>query len=399
MTTGTESELWYDPGDFDVDPNSYETWRRMRDEQPVYWNEQLQFFALSRFDDVWEAYHDTGTFSSTHGVNLEFFVRPSEVASIIFMDPPEHEVMRKLVSRAFTPRRINDLEGHTTELVNGYLDQFVGSRGFDFVEDFGARLAPMMIGHMLGVPEDERDMVRRWFDDVTHREPGQTRPSTRSVMARVAMRRYASALVTERRARPRDDMISVLSEAEMDESGELRQLTDDEIVNFVLVLAGAGVETVARSIGWAAVTLARHPDQRQLLVDDPTLVPNAIEELLRYEAPAPAVGRWTVRPFEAHGVKVPVDSKVMLVISAANRDPREFVDPDRFDVRRSMKRHLTFGYGAHFCIGAALARMETRVALAGVLSRFPTWEIDESELVPVQSNTVRGFSSVPVHLP
>jgi cytochrome P450 len=348
---------------------------------------------------VWEAYHDTATFSSTHGVNLEAVVRPSEAPSMIFMDPPEHEVMRKLVSRAFTPRRISELEAHATELVDSYLDPFIGSDGFDFVEAFASRLAPMMIGHMLGVPEPERDMVRRWFDSMVDLAPGETRASTTAVMSRIALRRYATALAAERREQPRDDMVSVLVEAVVDDAGQTRGLTDEEVVSFILLLAGAGVETVARSLSWAAVILARHPDQRQLLVDDPSLIPNAFEEVLRFEAPSPVIGRWTFVPFEAHGVEIPVDSRVLLLVGSANRDPREFADPDRFDVRRSIKRHLSFGHGAHFCLGASLARMECRVALEGMLARFPSWDIVESELVPVQSTTVRGFSSVPVYLP
>ena len=396
MTADTDAGLYYDPSDLET--NEYEAWHRLREEQPVYRNDELEFWALSQFDDVWLAYHDTATFSSTHGVMLESIVRPENVSSIIFMDPPEHEVMRRLVTRAFTPRRINDLEAHATELVDEYLDPFVGSDGFDFVEDFGARLPAMMIGHMLGVPEADRDMVRRWFDRQSHHEVGETKPSMTAMMARIALQRYASALVSERRERPRDDMISVLLEAEVDEAGETRGLTDLEVVHFVLLLGGAGVETVGRFLSWAAVTLARNPDQRQLLVDDPSLIPNAIEELLRYDAPSPVIGRWSTRDVEVHGVTVPAESKVMLLVGSANRDPREFDEPDQFDVRRSINRHLTFGHGAHFCIGAALARMEARIALAGALSRFPSWEIDESELVRVLSTTVRGFSSVPVHL-
>jgi len=397
--TDSSSDVYYDPYDFEIDADPYPVWRRLRDEAPLYHNDKHGFFALSRFEDVWTAYHDTATFSSTHGVMPESLDDPIGLPLVIFMDPPEHYWMRKLVSRAFTPRRVAALECHVAEVVDRYLDPFVGSSGFDYVEDFGARVPPMVIGHMLGVPEGDRDLLRRWFDDVLHREDGDPAPSPRATAAMQAVHDYATALIAERRRQPGDDMITVLLEGEVEDgTGATRRLTDFEVVTFVMLLAGAGVETVARLLSWAAVTLARNPDQRQLLVDEPALIPDAVEELLRYEAPSPVNGRWTLRPFRAHGVEIPAGSKVLLLNGSANRDPREFHDPDRFDVRREIKRHISFGYGAHFCLGAALARMEARIALAGTLARFPRWEVDPSELVPVTTSTVRGFSSVPVHL-
>jgi cytochrome P450 len=231
-----------------------------------------------------------------------------------------------------------------------------------------------------------------------HREDGETGMSEKAMLAGLATYEYIAAMISERRKSPHDDLISALIEAEMDDGDGTRALTDDEIVAFIMLLNGAGVETVARLLSWAAVVLARNPDERQLLVADPKLVPNAIEELLRYEAPSPVNGRWTTRPVEIQGVTIPAESKVLLLNGSANRDPREFHEPDRFDVRRNIKRHITFGYGAHFCLGAALARMEGRVALAATLERFPNWEIEEKELVMVRTSTVRGFSSVRMHV-
>jgi cytochrome P450 len=264
------------------------------------------------------------------------------------------------------------------------------------VEQFGALLPPMVIGYMLGVDPDDRDMLRHWFDDALHRENGDPAPTAKAAAAMQAMNDYTEKLVADRRMHPRDDMISVLIEGEVDDGEGTRRLTEFEIVMFVILLAGAGVETVARLLSWSAVTLADNPDERALLVDDPGLIPGAVEELLRYEAPSPVNGRFTLRPYEAHGITIPAGSKVLALNGSANRDPREFDDPDRFDVRRVIKRHTSFGHGAHFCIGAALARMEARIALEGTLARFPNWEVDPARLVPVQTSTVRGYSSVPI---
>ena len=390
--------IYYDPYDYEIDVDPHPVWRRMREEQPLYWNEKYGFWALSRFEDVWAAYHDTTTFSSSHGVQLETLDAPIDHPSMIFMDPPEHDRLRQLVSRAFTPRRIRDLESSVTALVDSILEPFVGAEQFDYVEQFGALVPPMVIGELLGVPEADRDQLRHWFDDLLHHDENSAGPSERVIAAAIATFEYVTAMIAERRRAPRDDMISALIEAELDDEGGARTLDDLEVGSFVVLLAGAGVETVARLLSWAAVVLARNPDQRALLAEDPTLIANGIEELLRYEAPSPVNGRWVTQPFEVHGTVVPAESKILLLNGSANRDPREFDEPDRFDVTRVMKRHITFGYGAHYCLGAALARVEGRIALAGTLARFPTWEIDDSELVPVHTSTVRGFASVPIHL-
>jgi cytochrome P450 len=398
VTIETDVPLYYDPFDGKIDREVHSIWKRMREEQPVYWNEKYGFWALSRFSDVWEGYHDTATFSSTHGVMPESLDEPFNMPLVIFMDPPEHDWMRKLVSPAFTPRRIAALEGRITELVDGYLEPFVGSAGFDYVEDFAAKLPAMVIGHMLGVPEADRDMVRRWIDVTMHHEEGTVGMSEAAMNAMGETYNYTVGLIEERRQRPSDDMVSLLLDVEVEVDGARRKLTADELTSFVILLAGAGVETVARLLSFAAVTLAQYPGERQLLVDDPSLIPGAVEELLRYEAPSPVNGRWTLRPYTTHGIEIPAESKVLLLNGSANRDPREYDDPDRFDVRRKAARHISFGFGAHFCMGAALARLEGKAALAGTLARFPRWEIDPAELVPVHTTTVRGYSSVPIHL-
>jgi len=388
--------IYYDPYDYKIDSNPHPIWSRMREEQPLYWNEEFGFWALSRFDDVWAAYHDTATFSSSHGVQLETLDNRIENPSMIFMDPPDHDSVRKLVSRAFTPRRIGELETSISALADEYLTPFVGTSGFDFVSDFAALLPPMVIGELLGVPEADRNMLRLLIDELFHREEDATM-GEKAMAAGLAIYEYISGMTAERRVNPGDDLTSALLVAELDEGGTKRKLTDQEVVAFIMLLNGAGVETVARLLSWAAVVLASNPDQREILVNEPSLIPNAVEELLRYEAPSPVNGRWVTRPVEYYGITVPAESKLLLLNGSANRDSREFSDPDRFDVRRAIKRHITFGYGAHFCLGAALARMEARLALAGVLARFPSWSINDEELVMVRTSTVRGFSSVPIH--
>jgi cytochrome P450 len=205
-------------------------------------------------------------------------------------------------------------------------------------------------------------------------------------------------LMEQRRKDPQDDLLSGLVHAEVEEDGRTRTLTLEEILGFVQLIALAGTETVARLLGFAAVTLARHPDQRRELVDDPSLLPNAVEELLRYEAPSPIQSRWVSRDVELHGITIPRGARCSLLNGSADRDERHFPDPDRFDIHRDIDRQLAFGYGAHFCIGAAVARLEGRVALHETLQRYPTWEIDESRLERIHTSTVRGYTSVPMRV-
>jgi cytochrome P450 len=388
------TEIVYDPYDYAIDADPHPVWKRMRDEAPVYWNEQYQFWALSRFADVYEASRDIETFSSARGTVLELIDHPIEAfAPMIFQDPPYHTVLRALVSRAFTPRRIAALDGRIRDLVAEYLDPHVGTGPFDFVQEFAAKLPAMVIGSLLGVPEADQDTVRRQTDEMLHIEPGETMTDKREVMDLYG---YWFELIKERRAQPRDDMISALLQSEMTgDDGEPRRLDDMELLAFIGLLSGAGNETVARLLSWAAVLLARNPEQRTLLVNDVSRLPNAVEELLRYEAPSPIQARWVTRPIELHGVTIPAECKIALLTGSAGRDEREYPDADRFDVQRTFSRHASFGYGPHFCLGAALARLEARVALEETLARFPTWDIDESGLRWVHTSTVRGYETVP----
>lgn len=393
-------DLYYDPYDYEIDAHPHPAWKRMRDEAPLYRNDRYDFFALSRFEDVLKASVDVGTFSSAHGTVLEL-MSPDEYPypMMIFRDPPEHTQLRKLLSRAFSPRRIGDLESEIRKITTEYLDPFVGSGGFDYVADFGAKLPMMVIGTLLGVPDEDRDQIRRWTDEMMHRAPGETDNTQRMNDVRERLWGYFGRYVSERRSSPRDDMVSDLIEAELvREDGSARRLEDVELLSFIGLLSGAGNETVARLLGWAGATLARFPAERAKLVANPALIPNGVEELLRFEAPSPVQGRWVTRDVELHGQTVPAGSKILLLTGSAGRDEREYSDPDRFDVGRKIDRHLTFGYGIHFCLGAALARMEGRIALEETFRRFPQWNVDWERAAMVHTSTVRGWEKLPIVL-
>jgi cytochrome P450 len=398
------SPLVYDPYDPAIDADPHPVWRRLRDEAPVYWNEQYDFWALSRYDDVLAGLLDWETFSSARGILLEAIDtrpdvhdaagQPGVRPMMIMMDPPRHDRLRKLVSRAFTPRRVAALEPRLRELCAEFLDPFVGGGEFDYVEECGAKVPAMVIGELMGVPKDDQHSLRTWIDDVMRYDESGTDHTRLESLGKVE--EYLQALVAERRRVPRDDMTSDLLAAAVElDDGTRSELTHDEVMGFVQLLLFAGNETTARLIGWSGLLLARHADQRALLHEDPALVANAVEEILRYEAPSPIQGRYVTRDVTLHGVTIPAGSRLALLNGAADRDERVFADADRFDVRRVIDRHLAFGYGIHFCLGAALARLEGRVVLEETLARFPQWEVDEARTQLVHTSTVRG----PAHLP
>jgi cytochrome P450 len=387
VVTATESVYW-DPFDTVIDAEPYEIWRRMRDEAPLYRNEQYDFWAVSRYADVEAAHRDPATFSSGHGTVLEIMgPDPLPSALMIFQDPPEHTRLRAMVSRAFTPRRVSALEAHIRDLCAELLAPWRDGADFDFVVDFGAVLPSMVICELLGVPPADRSWVKDTIDTTFHIEPGVGMINDLSLMAQIELHGYLTKLLEERATAPGDDLLSGLTQADV----TLRESTD-----FGILLISAGTETVARLLGWAAIVLDDHPDQRAELAADAALLPNAVEELLRYEAPSPVQGRWTTRPVEFYGTEVPVGSKVLLLTGAAGRDEREYPDADRFDIHREFNQHVSFGFGIHFCLGAALARLEGRVGMEEVLRRHPTWEVDRDRAVRLHTSTVRGWSSVPV---
>ncbi len=392
--------LNWDPFDTEIDTDPYPVWKRLRDEQPLYRNDEYDFWALSRYDDVAAAHRSPVVFSSAHGTVLEIMSpTPYPPGNIIFQDPPGHTTLRALVSRAFTPRRVSGLEDRIRELCAELLDPLAGSRGFDFITDFAQQLPSLVISALLGVPDGDREEVRHHIDLVFHIEPGKGMINDTSFGAQIWLHGYLSTLLAERRRSPADDLLSGLVQAEItDDDGRQRRLTDDEAAGFANLLVSAGTETVARLLGWACVVLGAHPEQRAQLADDPGLVPGAVEELLRFEPPSPVQGRWLTEPAEVQGTVLPPGSRVLLLTGAAGRDERAYADPDRFDIHRPQGQHVSLGLGIHFCLGAALARMEGRIGIEEVLSRFPRWEVDIDRAVLQHTSTVRGYSSIPVRI-
>lgn len=397
------SELRYDPFDPSIDRGVHAIWRRMRDEAPLYRNEEHDFWARTRYDDVLAGLLDVGTYSSAYGTTLDLMTdEPFPLPMFIFRDPPEHGLLRKLVSRAFTPRAIGGLAERIDAVCHELLDPTKDLSRVEFVSTFSALLPPTVILSLLGFPDGHAADMRASVDSTMAIDDDIATGSSRERLNRgegldaVVMGLIPEAC-EERRRNPGDDLLSVLATHERElPDGSRRPLTDDEVFAYVALISGAGSETVARMLSWAAVLLARHPDQRDLLLDDPSLIDNAVEEILRYEAPSPVQGRRVTADVEWHGETVPAGANLLLVNGSGNRDERHFPDPDRFDVRREIDRHLSFGYGAHFCIGAALARLEGAIGLRHMLRRFGRWEIDESTVDWVRTSTVRGPASVPL---
>ena len=399
--TATDSDVYYDPYDFDIDADPYPIWKRLRDERPLYYNERYDFFALSRFADVQRCSVDWETYVSSKGTVLELIkeiVKGSfevPAGSIIFEDPPDHDLHRGLLARAFTPRRMKELEPKVREFCARCLDPLVGAGGFDFVHDLGTPVPMWTIGMLLGIPEQDQAAIREQIDAGLRLDEGAM-PETTSMATAADQGDAFEEYIDWRADHPSDDVMTELLHAEVEDETGARRLTRDEVLGFVNLLAAAGNETTTRLIGWAGKVLAEHPDQRRELADDRSLVPNAIEELLRYESPSPVQARYVTNDVEHYGEVVPAGSVMVLLTAAANRDEREFPEPDRFDIYRTIGHHVAFGYGVHFCLGAALARLEGRVALDEVVQRFPTWEVDWDNAVQARTSTVRGWERLPV---
>jgi len=395
----TKPKLVFNPVSQDYFDNPYEICKRMRDEAPVYYDEVEDFYALTRHADVAAAFKDYESFSSARGCDLSM-VRTGEVPqkSIIFMDPPDHRHMRSLLNKAFTPRAIQSQRETVIELVEHYLSK-ADPDHFDVVQDFSGPFPVEVITRMAGVPEEFRQQVRHWIDTSLQRDPGQIDLSEANMQANIDSAVYYYGLVQERRENPQDDMINRLIAAEVPgENGELRKLDDIEITGFLTLLGGAGAETVTKLVGSAVVEFARHPEQWQKLLDDRSKIPDAVEELLRYVGPVQYNVRYSIKDVELPSGIVPANKPVFLMGAAANRDPRAFEDAETFDITRdrSQAQNLGLGYGIHSCLGAALARMESAIALERLLDFMPRYEVDFHGLERVHMQNVAGYHHVPV---
>lgn len=387
--------VYYDPYDVGIVHDPYPTYAALRDEAPLYYNEKYRFWALSRHADVERALSDWESFSNSRSDILELiqsgFDMPDGV--MMFEDPPVHTMLRGLMSRVFTPRRMAEIEDQIREFCVRCLDPQIGSGGFDIIAELAAMMPMRVIGMLLGIPESEQVGVRDANDANLRTKPGA--PMKVRDADKIADGRIYADYVEWRAQNPSDDLMTALLNVEFeDQDGVLRKLTRKEVLHYTQVVAGAGNETTGRLIGWLAKVLAEHPDQRRDVCRDRSLLNRAIDETLRFEPTGPHVARWVARDFQAYGQTVPAGDAMLLLFGAANRDPRRYTDPDSFNLHRDTISHLTFGKGLHYCLGANLARLEGRVALDELLNRFPEWEIDYDTAQLAPTSTVRGWEKL-----
>lgn len=392
-----QAELYYDPFDYGIDDDPYPIWQRMRAEAPLYYNEKYNFYALSRYDDVAQALPDWQDYRSGHGTAPDILFSGIEVPPgiLLFEDPPLHDLHRRLLSRVFTPRRMSAVEGQVREFCCRALDPLRDLDGFDFVTQLGAVLAMRTIGYLLGIPESDQQVIRDGTDErITVGSDGSAGDISTTIFqdSMAAFVEY----IDWRARHPSDDLMTDLLTAEVEGAdGELRPLDRGEVLAYTTMIAGAGNETSARLIGFMGQLLGEHPDQRRELVANPALIPAAVEETLRFEAPSPVQARYVARDVDWHGQRVAEGSYLLLLNGSANRDDRQFADPDRYDIHRKTG-HLSFGQGIHFCLGAALARLEARVAFEEVFKRWTDWQVDHANAQRARTSSVRGWSRMPV---
>jgi cytochrome P450 len=400
MTIANDIDVYYDPYDVNITANPYPIYARLREEAPIYYNEQYDFWALSRHSDVETALADWQTFSNSRGDILELvqsdFDMPPGV--MMFEDPPMHTMLRGLMSRVFTPRRMAAIEDQIRRFCVRCLDPLVGSDGFDIIAELASMMPMRVIGMLLGIPEDDQISVRDANDANLRTKAGT--PMKVVDADRIADGRIYADYIEWRAKNPSDDLMTALLNVEFeDEHGVIRKLTREEVLHYTQVVAGAGNETTGRLIGWLAKVFAEHPDQRRDVAEDRLLLTRAVDETLRFEPTGPHVARWMARDFECYDTTVPAGSAMLLLFGAANRDPRRYHDPDTFNIHRDNISHLTFGKGLHYCLGANLARLEGRVALDELLNRWPEWDIDYQTAQLAPTSTVRGWERLRIVLP
>ena len=387
--TASELSVAYDPYAPELRQDPYPVYSWLREQAPLYRHPEKGFFALSRFADILEAIHDWETFSSAHGVTLEGVMTDVQ-PEMITMDPPRHDELRTLVKRAFTPASINALEPRVSEIATELVDA-LDPDDFDLVRDVGAIIPSSVIAELLGIPSTDRPLFREWIEVLIRRDTNVPETIAAAHAASAELTEYLVAAISARQQHTTDDLIGFLVSAAQGDSG----MSDQELLGFVRLLLVAGNETTINLVGNAFLTLARHPDQRARIAGDRSLTPGAVEEVLRYESPVPALSRTVTRDVVLHGVDVPAGSVVLLVFAAGNRDEREFTHADQFDVTRRISRHLAFGHGIHHCLGAAVARLEARAAVDALLDRFPEYRLTTDQIEMVPSGHARGPERLP----
>ena len=394
----SDNPVYWDPFDRGIADDPYPIYERMRAEAPVYYNDKHDFYALTHADDVERALTDWRTFSSARGPILEVIKANIEIppGTLLMEDPPAHDIHRKLLSRVFTPRRVSSLEPEIREFCIRCLDRLTDVQDFDVMRDFANEVPMRVIGMLLGIPEADQQTVRDRADAKLRTKPGEQMKVSESALMDVDI---FAEYIDWRAEHPSDDLMTELLNAEfVDEHGVTRTLSRQEILTYVTVLAGAGNETTARLIGWLVSVLARYPDQRTEVIEDRDLISNVIEETLRFEPTGHAVARYVTTDVEFHGQVVPAGSAISLLVASANRDERRWTDPNRFDIHRKINQLLTFGLGTHYCMGAALARLEAKIALEEFVARFPKWDVDVDNAVLSSTSTMRGWETLPVRV-
>ncbi len=393
MTT----KLEFNPSSYELHEDPFPFYRRMQVEAPVYHNSEIGFWALSRFDDVLAGLADWEGLSSAKGTLIEQIKSGNPPPDMmIFNDPPRHEQLRRLIGRVFTPRRVAELEKQIRMMCATWLDPLVDTGGGEVVADLAGKLPSAVISTLLGVPVEEHPRLKSLSDRLLHRDDGSLAMPEDGIAAGAELVVFFSELADSLRAVPDAGLISALLQTEIvGTDGAAERLTDEEIIFFCLLLGVAGNETTAKMIATGTVVLDLFPEERARLVADPGLWPVAVEEMLRFDPPSHYQGRVATRPLTYYGEEIPEGSIVVLINGAANRDPRVFDEPDRFIADRPIERQLAFGHGIHFCLGASLARLETRIALEEILNRFPRFEVDRTGVERFHSTNVRGLSKVP----
>jgi len=400
VTITSETDVYYDPYDVNITANPYPTFARLRNEAPLYYNERYNFWAISRHADVEKALSDWETFSNSRSDILELIQSkfPMPPGVMMFEDPPTHTMLRGVMSRVFTPRRMAAIEDQIRAYCVRCLDPLVGSDGFDIIAELASMMPMRVIGMLLGIPEDDQIGVRDANDANLRTKPGT--PMKVADPDSIADGRIYADYVDWRAKNPSDDLMTALLNVEFeDETGVTRKLTRKEVLHYTQVVAGAGNETTGRLIGWLAKVLAEPPDQRREVERDRSLLTRAVDETLRFEPTGPHVARYTIRDFEAYGTTVPAGSAMLLLFGSANRDPLRYKDPVTFNLHRDNISHLTFGKGVHYCLGANLARLEGRVALDELLNRWPEWDVDYDSLKLAPTSTVRGWERLRIVFP